>query len=362
MLNRFRRLRRKLRRRRIHTAHIFSTLFIVLICLAIGWMGFNLLIQFGAADSFLVQTILHWGMPNIGGEQEGYPGFEYTLRSILYMLTDYELGNPKSFLTSSFPILSQVKQLDVSQERAYIYVPELEYTPEPTPPRPAPELRETDEPTRVVERERPQVLIYHTHTSEMYLGPELAQESLRDAHYVFRSANDDMLTGVMEVGRHLGRALKERGISALHETKIHDFPSLALSYTNSRQTVTNLLNEYPSIEIVLDVHRDADVPDPVVEIDGEQVARVLLVLGTAEDVPMSHPNWRENMEFANRFTTIADNQFPGLMRPMQVRGDARYNQHLHPQSVVIEIGSVENTLPEALRAADLVADIIAQLL
>ncbi len=214
---------------------------------------------------------------------------------------------------------------------------------------------------RVLSQE-PVILIYHTHSSEMYLGRQAAADNHRNSHYVFSSNSDTKITGIMEVGNHLAEALRRQGICVIHDTRIHDWPSLTSSYMNSERTVRELLNKYPTIKMVFDVHRDANIPDPIVVINGQRVARVLIVVGTAQDIPQSHPDWQKNLQFAQELFRLAEQMYPGLMRPMQVRRDARYNQHLHEYSIVIEIGSVENTIEEALLAAELIATIAAQFL
>ena len=104
----------------------------------------------------------------------------------------------------------------------------------------------------------------------MYLGVQAVKDNYRNSHYVFRSNTDPKITGVMEVGNHLLKALQSQGISVMHHRQIHDWPSLASSYLNSERTVREILQKHPSIKYVLDIHRDANVPEPVVIIDGKK--------------------------------------------------------------------------------------------
>lgn len=317
-------------------------------------MGYFLVLQVAEGNIVFVRTVFTSGMPR-GSETRGYPGMEYTFRSVLRMVTHYDVANPLSPVNLTFPVLSALSRYPSKEKRSLLYVPGLSFL-EVEIPVELPEISAT----RVLSG--PRVLIYHTHTSEMYLGPERAETSLRDSHYVFRSAKDDKQTGVMEVGQYMAERLSALGIPVLHEKKIHDFPSIAYSYLNSETTLRELLEKYPTIEVVLDIHRDAMIPEPVVVLEGKRVARILLLLGSAEDIPRPHPYHEENLRFAQRLYAVGAAEFPGLIRPLQVRSDARFNQHLHPQSLLIEVGTVQNTLEEALRAAEYLSLLLAKLL
>lgn len=306
-------------------------------------------------DHSLARALLRWGMPH-SSEFEGYTrGLE--LRSLIYFLTSYDLGDPLSLLEATLPFsVPSASGSRAWEERPFVFIQELTFAPDPIRPHEA--GVKSPEPDSLT----PRVLIYHTHTSEMYLGGNVAVGTSQAAHYTFRTHSDPTITGVMEVGRHLANALNKLGIGTIHETKIHTLPTLDYAYANSEKTVREILTKLPSIGMVLDVHRDADVPEPVAQINGRNVAKLLLVVGTAETIPLSHPNYQKNLAFARRLKEISDRLYPGLMRPIQIRKDARYNQHLHPNSVIIELGSVENTLEEALLSAELLAKILAQAL
>ncbi len=360
---------RRQRKRRDKHPQLLPLFFIILLCFGIAFFASQIFMALPGIDHLLARSILSWGMPTISGEELGYPGWDYTARSLIYMITDYDLGNPQSFLKNTLPTITSLQRYQVFPERSFTLLPELGFAPEPTRPSASlldpilmqDRLDPSESSVRALPSD-PQVLIYHTHSSEMYLGPLAAQQNYRDAHYVFRSASDEKTTGVMEVGRHLAKALQRYGISVLHDTRIHDFPSLARSYLNSERTVREILGRHPNIQFVFDVHRDAGVPEPVVIINGKRVAKVLLVLGTAQDIPQEHANWQKNLQFAHELQRTAESMYPGLMRPIQVRRDARYNQHLHPNSVILEIGSVDNTLEEGLLAAELLAAVIQRIM
>ncbi|NLM26441.1 MAG: stage II sporulation protein P [Firmicutes bacterium] len=354
-----RKLRRRLRRRYYKRSTILPHLLIVCLCVIIVFLSYSIYFNSSAMEHSLLRTILGFGLPINKGEIQGYPGWTYTLRSVIYLVTDYDLGNPRSLFDATFPMLTRIKNREVWEDRPLMIIPELAFAPEPVKP----DLTVRQEHGQpFVPTQAPLVLLYHTHSSEMYLGPQAVKDNYRNSHYVFRSNTDPKITGVMEVGNHLAKALQSQGISVMHHRQIHDWPSLASSYLNSERTVREILQKHPSIKYVLDIHRDANVPEPVVIIDGKRVAKVVIVVGTAQDIPQAHPNWQRNLEFAQKFYGIAEQMYPGLMRPLQVRRDARYNQHLSDNSLVIEIGSVENTLEEALLSAELIATILAQII
>ncbi|HHT36505.1 MAG: stage II sporulation protein P [Candidatus Wallacebacter cryptica] len=346
-------------RSRYPSASILSMIFIIILCLLIGYFSYQLFFSDIGFDHSLARSVITLGIPVVGDQEEYSPGWEYTLRSLIYLLTDYDLGNPDTLLKNTIPLMRQAEQMLISEERPLVFIPELTFAPDPFQP----QSQETSQSPGVVSLSlEPQVLIYHTHSSEMYLGQTAAEGNYQNSHYVFSSNHDTKITGIMEVGKHLAQALRSQGIGVIHDTTIHDWPSLSGSYINSERTARRLLEQNPGVRFVFDVHRDAGVPDRVVMIDGKRVARVLLVVATAQDIPQNHPNWRKNYEFAMEFYRLAEQMYPGFMRPVQIRRDARYNQHLHENSIVIEIGSVENTIEEALLAAELVATIIAKML
>ena len=351
------RLRRRLRPLRKPVSVGIPVLVLGLLFAALVFIAFSFFLSDTIFDHSLARTLLRWGMPH-SSEFEDYNGRKLELRSLVYFLTSYDLGDPLSLLEATLPFSVRPSQRQQAwEERPFVFIQELTFAPDPVRPDNSAVERNTSfhSPT-------PRVLIYHTHTSEMYLGRNVPVGVSQAAHYTFRTHSDPTITGVLEVGRHLANALTRLGIATIHETKIHTLPTLDYAYANSEKTVREILTKLPSIDMVLDVHRDANVPEPVVQINGRNVAKVLLVVGTAEAIPLSHPDYEANLAFARKLKEISDRLYPGLMRPIQVRKDARFNQHLHPNSVIIELGSVENTLEEALLSAELLAKILAQAL
>lgn len=205
--------------------------------------------------------------------------------------------------------------------------------------------------------EGPQVLIVHSHTSESYTPSEGCEyEPSGDFRTLDASRN------VVAVGDALTEALEAQGISVIHDTTCHDYPSYNSSYANSRQTVEKVLAQYPSIVTVIDIHRDAaeEVFRETAEIEGKTAAKLMLVVGTDEG-GLSHPFWRENLSFSLKLQALANRRYPGLFKSLALRS-SRFNQDETPAAVIVEVGSTGNTLPEAQTAAKYLGTVLAELL
>ncbi len=207
----------------------------------------------------------------------------------------------------------------------------------------------------------PQVLIYHTHGTEAYaMTPgDPYQES--DPY-----RTTDTRHNMVRVGDELAAALKANGISVIHDRTLYDYPSYNNSYARSLEGVEALLAEYPSIRVVIDLHRDAleaadgTVYKTVADIDGQTAAQVLLVLGT-DAAGQPHPGWQDNLCFALEIQRQLDADWPTLARPLTLRS-YRYNQQVLPGALLIEMGTHGNTLEEALCSARLLGQSISVVL
>ena len=207
----------------------------------------------------------------------------------------------------------------------------------------------------------PQVLIIHTHTSEAYT-PSEGYEYTASGNYRTQQAD----RSVVAVGDALAECLEENGISVLHDTQLHDYPSYNDSYASSKTAIEEYLNQYPSIVMVVDVHRDAaENADgtqvrQTAQIGGQTCAALMLVVGTDEG-GLYHPYWQENLSCALKLQALLNREYPGLCRDLSLRAE-RFNQHETPASLLVEVGSTGNTLPEALTAAQYLGDTLAELL
>ncbi|MDE7010821.1 MAG: stage II sporulation protein P, partial [Oscillospiraceae bacterium] len=211
------------------------------------------------------------------------------------------------------------------------------------------------------EEEGPQVLIVHTHGSEAYTMPA-GQEYVPSSD----SRTTDSRFNVVRVGEELKKTLEEAGLTVLHDETLHDYPEYSGAYNRSLSSVEEYLKEYPTIAYVLDIHRDAisdseGSPYKVVSaVAGVNAAQMSLVIGT-DGGGLEHPDWRENLKLAAVLQQRITDSFPTLMRPITVR-NSRYNQHITPGCLLIEMGAAGNSLDEALLSARLLGEQLGALI
>lgn len=206
----------------------------------------------------------------------------------------------------------------------------------------------------------PVVLIYHTHTTESF---EPSDSSTCDTS--FPSKTTDPEKNVVAVGDRICEQLEQAGIPYIHDTLIHDYPSYNDAYDSSRATVSQLLAHYPSVKIVLDIHRDGIEREdgtrvaPVAEIGGRDAAQIMIISG-CDDGTMGMPQCLWNFRFACKLQSAIESRFEGLTRPILF--DYRhYNQDLTTGSLLIEVGSHGNSLDQALYSGELIGKSLAAL-
>ena len=205
--------------------------------------------------------------------------------------------------------------------------------------------------------DEPQVLIMHTHATESY---ELEDNGWYDPEYTARRT--DTALNMAAVGARIAEQLNAAGIVTLQDTTLHDYPSYNGGYERSNATVRAYLEKYPSIKVVLDVHRDAIEYDgkrvkAVAEVEGRQAAQVMIICGADKN---GNRRISKNLGFAAAWENAMEGRYPGLTRP--VLFDYRYyNQDLTTGSLLIEMGSHGNTLAEAQYAGELVGRALAGL-
>ena len=201
----------------------------------------------------------------------------------------------------------------------------------------------------------PQILIMHTHATEDYrLSAGLWFTPGDGARSTDRSIN------MCAVGRVVADTLNAAGIHTLHDETLNDYPSYTGSYANSRAVVQQYLAQYPSIKVVLDVHRDAIETEngsrmaPVCTVDGRQAAQVMIICGCDNGTTVQLPDWRQNLRVAAAWERAMEGMYPGFTRPV-LFSYRFYNQDLTTGSLLIEIGGHGNNLNEALYAGQLAA-------
>lgn len=206
----------------------------------------------------------------------------------------------------------------------------------------------------------PQVLIYHTHTSEGYLDENV--DYYYESYYS-RTQNTDY--NVVAVGNALADKLNSFGISTMHDATVHD-STYNGSYDRSAQTIENDMEEHESIKVVLDIHRDALGSDdykgrPVFEYEGKQGAQIMILSGCDYYDERGFENWRNNLSFALKLENKAEELYPGMTRDISFDFFA-YNEYLCDGSLLIEIGTDANSIEEAEYSAELLADVLYRVL
>lgn len=198
--------------------------------------------------------------------------------------------------------------------------------------------------------EGPQILIYHTHS----------QEGFRD------SVPGDPATTIVGVGEVLTTILQEDyGYIVLHHTGEYDKPSRNEAYSRALPEIERILEEYPSIQVVIDLHRD-EMPERtrlVTEIDGKDTAKFMFFNGLSRTRQTGNLDYlynvylEDNLAFSFQMEKAAKEYYPGLTRKIYLKG-YRYNMHLKPRTLLIELGAQNNTLEEAVNACGPLAHLL----
>ncbi len=219
----------------------------------------------------------------------------------------------------------------------------------------------------------PLVLVVHTHATECYFEKDDGVEiyytdgaATVEGYYdenENKTRTEDKSKNVVAVGSEFCRSLEENGITSLHCTEMFDREDYNAAYSNSGKAIEKYLEKYPSIKLVIDLHRDSLVSEELVKIKAvtnaltERCAQVMIVAGS--DAGGSYyPNWKRSLALDLEIKAVMDEKYPSLSRPIFLRG-ARYNQHLSYTSLLLEVGTCANTLEEAKTAARLAAECIA---
>ena len=206
----------------------------------------------------------------------------------------------------------------------------------------------------------PQVLIYHTHTTEAYLDESV--DYFYESYYS-RTQNTDF--SVVAVGDKIAAELEKNGIKTIHDTTIHD-SSYNGAYDRSAQTVQADMAKYSSIKVVLDIHRDALGTEerkvkPVFEYNGKQAAQIMVLSGCDYYGERDFDNWQNNLSFALKIQNTAEKLYPGMTRPMSFDFFA-YNEYICDGSLLIEIGSDANSIDEAEYSGELLGKVLTEVL
>jgi len=202
----------------------------------------------------------------------------------------------------------------------------------------------------------PQILIYHSHATESYM-PNTAS----NYHTLTEKYN------VVSVGNIMAKVLQEKyNFKVIHDKTYHDRDSYAYSYSNSLATIQKQKSKYPSIKVILDIHRDAFTAkeesvkaakknDYTTTINGKKAAKIMLVIGR------KNPNFGELEKFAAYIKKKMDKLYPGLYLKTE-KPNTKYNQYFSNYSMLIEVGCMLNTIEEAQYSAELMGHVLGEVL
>ena len=213
---------------------------------------------------------------------------------------------------------------------------------------------------KIKSKDKPVILIYHSHTTESY--------ALLDEGYYIKSdaRSKDSSRNMVRVGDELVRALEHYGFKVIHDTKIHDLDYNS-SYDDSRVSIEKYLEKYPSVDITIDVHRDAITYSdgtkvkPTATVDGKKCARMMLIAGCEYGMVKNYPDWEYNLRFDLQVQNKMQSLYSGVMRPI-LFSQRKYNMYETRNSFLLEIGTDANTLDEACYSARLFGTALAKLL
>lgn len=329
------------------------------------------------------------------GFRQGSSGIEpvqswrSSLRSLMHWVTGYDWSNPMTFLEAEVAGLKTAVAQGMERERiqpsgnqrpraqqadetnrgddanqpALSHRTDVELVEQSHSDRGAPVERPGPlerVPSRIEQRgwdDDPLVLVVHTHTSESYRTVP-ADPRADSSHHVFNEED----TGITRVGAALAKALEERHrIRVVHSRRIHNWPDHWAAYVNARNTVSELLDRYPSIQVVLDLHREG-IPGITYQttIGGVDAVQVDILYTTGQSMSYgAHPQWRENETFAHQLAQAIEDIHPGMLRRLERIDDRRYNQDLHPRMVLLEVGNYLDLEEHAIETGRLLADPIA---
>lgn len=202
--------------------------------------------------------------------------------------------------------------------------------------------------------ENVQILIYHTHSQEGYAD----------------STPGDPNTSVMGLGEYLTTLLRDKyGFNVMHHTGEYDVEDRDNAYSYAGPALEQILAENPSIEVVIDLHRDgvADTTHLVSEVNGKQTAQIMFFNGLSRTTAngdisyLANPNLADNLAFSFQLKLAAEEYYPGFARATYLKG-YRYNLHYRPKSLLVEVGAQTNTVEEAKNAMEPLADILHKVL
>ena len=205
--------------------------------------------------------------------------------------------------------------------------------------------------------EKPQILIYHTHGSETYRGSKKGKKS-------------DTVIGVGDV---LVKNLRKKNIAVIHDRNIYDVKNgkeeRSKAYNYAANAIEDHLKKYPSIKVVIDLHRDgvSEQTKLVTTQKGRRMAQVMFFNGMSRTASngdikyLRNPNKQMNLAFSLQLQAQAAKKYPGFTRKIYMKG-YRYNLHYRGRSLLVEVGAQNNTLSQAKASMSLLAELLSDVL
>ena len=337
------------------------------------------------AESIFLPGLFH----TMNGEQEGtwreegmkrlFPLYQYVKANspiktetedlVTYEMILAEQANDESFISEDLnsddqsTANTQTSSVDMSIEklRNFQYLLSTFYTVDSTTTIGPEQLNADDLLSRNMKistkEDGPKILIFHTHSQEAFAD----------------STVGDVNTSIVGMGRYLAELLNEKGVQTLHHDGVYDLINGKLdrskAYQMSEAGVKKILKKYPSIEVVIDMHRDG-VPETtrlVTNVNGESTAKIMFFNGlsrtkTNGDISyLKNPYIQDNLAFSLQMQLQTEKMYPGFARRIYLKG-YRYSLHMMPKSLLIEAGAQNNTVEEMKNAMELLANILYKVL
>ena len=224
-------------------------------------------------------------------------------------------------------------------------------------------LKNESNPEMLTSSTSPKVLIVHTHGRESYnIDGGISYED-NGGEFMM---TDDTSKSVISLGEYLTKLLNENNVPTVHCSVIHDNVQYKDSFLRSESTIREYLARYPSIKLVIDLHRDSIINSeghiirPVSFVDGKATAQIQCIVGSSWSGEEC-PNWQGNLSLAIKLRERLNAQYTNICRPPELRA-LSYNQELAPYSIMIEIGSFGNSLGEAKVAVECISDALSELI
>lgn len=303
-----------------------------------GSAGEGLFVRFLAASGSFWQQVLSSALPKSlqGDPPTSSSAWGSTVATLLYQM---RVSTPATLLALGIPALRGMA------------LPDAEETLLPANEPAVPPLVEASEPPSAQAealgwKSTPEMLIYHTHNIESYV-PTSGKTHVYD--------NPDQT--VMRVGARLAENLAAAGVDVTHSKADNSSQNYTLAYSYSLKNITEILAKNPSIGYTFDIHRDAGPRTlATTVIEGQSTARIYIVVGI--NTTLGHPNYQKNIAFANQLNDKLNQLYPGLSRGVRITDRSRYNQHVRDNALLIEVGTEQNTMDEALRAVNFLSEAI----